>query len=205
MRRPGGADFAPSAHVFPGGSQHPEDDEFADPIRAAAVRELFEEVGILLARRLSGGRFAGAADCERVRVHLAAGATFGQALAAARLAPAFERLTPLARWVTPIAIRRRFDTHFFVARRPAGQPVLAQPGEVDGWLWIAPADALSDGGPTLVHATRRILESVAADADAARLVARLRRRRGGLVAVMPVIERLADGTGFRISDGATPA
>ena len=50
MKRPGGADFAPDAYVFPGGTVHDDDRSFEDEIRAAAVRELFEEVGILLAR-----------------------------------------------------------------------------------------------------------------------------------------------------------
>src|SRR5947199_112413 len=47
MRRPGGAEFAPGAYVFPGGSVHREDQAFPDEVRAAAVRELFEEVGVL--------------------------------------------------------------------------------------------------------------------------------------------------------------
>src|SRR6202043_1558705 len=50
LRRPGGADFAPGANVFPGGSVHAEDRLLGDPLAAAAIRELFEEVGILLAR-----------------------------------------------------------------------------------------------------------------------------------------------------------
>jgi len=50
LRRPGGADFAPGAHVFAGGSVHAEDRLLGDPLRGAAVRELFEELGILLAR-----------------------------------------------------------------------------------------------------------------------------------------------------------
>ena len=66
MLRPGGADFAPGAYVFPGGSRHTEDDAFEDPDRAAAVRELFEEVGILLGRRYDGS-FARHRECERLR------------------------------------------------------------------------------------------------------------------------------------------
>ena len=56
MQRPGGADFAPGAYVFPGGTVHADDMGWGDEIRMAAVREVFEEVGILLARR--GRRFA---------------------------------------------------------------------------------------------------------------------------------------------------
>src|SRR5437870_421805 len=72
MRRPGGAAFAPGAYVFPGGSVHEEDARLGDVDRAAAVRELFEEVGVLLARRRDG-RFARDPDCGRVRERLGAG------------------------------------------------------------------------------------------------------------------------------------
>ena len=65
MQRPGGADFAPGAYVFPGGTVHADDMGWGDEIRMAAVREVFEEVGILLARR--GSRFAREPDCNRTR------------------------------------------------------------------------------------------------------------------------------------------
>jgi recombination protein RecT len=174
MRRPGGADFAPDAYVFPGGSVHSDDAESADPIAAAAVRELFEEVGILLARK--GGRFARAADCDKVRSLLAAGQNFGHALRSLGLEPAYDRLVPLARWVTPSLLRRRFDALFYLARLPAGQPIHAQQGEVVDWMWAAPARALSNREITLVYATRSVLESVASDEDAGALFARARRQ-----------------------------
>ena len=85
MRRPGGADFAPGAYVFPGGVVHDDDAQWADEIAAAAVRELFEEVGILLAR--SGRRFANRRDCERVRELIAGGSSFGDALRSRGLLP----------------------------------------------------------------------------------------------------------------------
>lgn len=197
-RRPGGADFAPGAYVFPGGSLHPEDRCFPDPVRAAAVRELFEEVGILLARR-ADGRFARDTEGRRLRRELARSTPFWEALAALDLVPAFDRLVFLARWVTPAVIRRRFDTWFFVARRPASQTVVPQAGEVEDWLWIAPCLALAEDGPPLVHATRRILESVALEPHPARLLARL-RRRGETPPVEPVVEPLPDGSGFRVVD-----
>src|SRR5205085_9264042 len=77
MRRPGGADFAPGAYVFPGGTVHDDDRAFEDEIRAAAVRELFEEVGILLARQ--GRSFARDADAARLRSLLSEGASFAEA------------------------------------------------------------------------------------------------------------------------------
>lgn len=181
MRRPGGADFAPGAYVFPGGSVHSEDAQWPDEIRAAAVRELFEEVGILLARR--GGRFARDADCRAVRAAVEAGASFTEALRSRGLEPAYDRLALMARWITPARLSRRFDTRFFLARVPSGQTVKPQEGEVTDWLWIAPRRALDEDRLTLVYATRAVLESVADEPSAARLVARARRLRE-----VPVVE-----------------
>ncbi len=196
MLRPGGAEFAPSAFVFPGGSLHGEDHDLGDAIRSAAARELFEEVGILLARGRQG-RFAVDRDCARLRAALEAGLTWPAALADCRLAPAFDRLVFLARWITPEPLRRRFDTRFFVARRPAGQTVHPQPGEVLEVRWLSPQEALKAGGPVMVHATRRLLESVAGEDDLGRLISRLRRRR---LEPPPVRPRLvADGDrGWRV-------
>jgi recombination protein RecT len=198
MRRPGGADFAPGAYVFPGGSVHDEDARLGDVGRAAAVRELFEEVGVLLARRRDG-RFARDPDCGRLRERLAAGVAWPAALAELSLTPALDRLVFLARWITPEAVARRFDTRFYIARRPSGQTIHPQAGEVADWLWISPADALAEGGPTLVHATRRILESVAGEPDAARLIARL-RRQPETPPVTPRVVPKPEG-GFQILDG----
>ena len=174
MRRPGGSDFAPGAYVFPGGSVHREDALFEDELRAAAIRELFEEVGILLAR--TQGRFARAAHAERLRHRLDQGVSWVQALRSLELTPAFDRLALFARWVTPEVIRRRYDTSFYLARVPAGQDVHPHPGEVADWTWIRPQRAL-DGDLELVHATRRILERAATAGDARRLLAAARRRR----------------------------
>src|SRR5205807_4346835 len=132
--------FAPGAYVFAGGSRQPEDEGFEDPHRATAVRELFEEVGILLARRRPGG-FAQDRDCDRLRAILSGGASFADALAAGRLTPAFHRLTLLSRWITPEPLRRRYDTRFYLARHPSGQTVRPQAGEVVEVLWITPAGA----------------------------------------------------------------
>jgi recombination protein RecT len=195
IRRPRGAEFAPSAHVFPGGSVHESDHHFPDPDRAAAVRELFEEVGILLARR-EDGRQARAGDCDRLRRLLADGRDWRAAVAGAGLSLALDGLVFLSRWVTPERLVRRFDTRFFLARRPLAQQVRPQQGEVEDWLWVAPAEALS-GELTLVHATRRILETVASEPDAARLFARLRRRRSETPAVRPRLVELPDG-GFQV-------
>jgi 8-oxo-dGTP pyrophosphatase MutT (NUDIX family) len=181
MRRPGGADFAPGAYVFPGGTVHADDMGWGDEIRMAAVREVFEEVGILLARR--GGRLARESDSEKVRAIIAGDKTFGEALRELRLEPALDRLVLFARWVTPSPLRRRYDARFFLAQLPAGQVVRSQEGEVTDWTWITPERALSSPEITLVYATRSVLESVASEPDATRLLAAARRLKE-----VPIVE-----------------
>jgi 8-oxo-dGTP pyrophosphatase MutT (NUDIX family) len=177
IHRPGGADFAPGAYVFPGGTVHEDDRAWGDEIRGAAVREVFEEVGILLARGATD------AHCVRVREMIEAGSSFGRALSELGLAPAFDELIMFARWVTPAQLRRRYDTRFFLARTPEGQAVHPQEGEVTDWLWISPASALETPDVTLVYATRAVLESVADARDVQSLFAHARR-----LGEIPVVE-----------------
>jgi hypothetical protein len=76
---------------------------------------------------------------------------------------------------------------------PAGQVEHPQAGEVVDWRWVRPRDALRrPGGLELVFATRMILESIAGEPDAARLVAKLRRRKVG-PAILPRIVPTASG------------
>ena len=181
VHRPGGSDFAAGAYVFPGGTVHADDMGWGDEIRMGAVREVFEEVGILLARR--GRRFARQAESDRVRSLVERGKSFGEALRELRLEPALDRLVMFARWVTPLQLRRRYDARFFLAQLPPGQDVRPQEGEVTDWLWITPAKAVTSPEITLVYATRTVLDSVATDKDAARLFSRARRLRE-----VPIVE-----------------
>lgn len=191
MRRPGGAEFAPDAYVFPGGSVQPEDADFGDRSRSAGVRELFEELGVLMGR-LPGGRFARERECSALRSLLAGGVAWKAALARLSVTPAFDRLVFLTRWITPKPLRRRFDARFYVCRLPAGQVEHPQAGEVVDWRWVKPsaADDLA-----MVFATRMILASIAGEPDAARLVRKLRRRREG-PAILPRI--VPKGSGFEV-------
>jgi 8-oxo-dGTP pyrophosphatase MutT (NUDIX family) len=181
VQRPGGADFAPGAYVFPGGTVHGDDMGWGDEIRMAAVRETFEEVGALLARR--GDRSAGSAECDEVRTIVAGGKTFGEALRELRLEPAMDHLVMFTRWVTPAMLRRRYDARFFLARMPEDQVVQPQEGEVTDWLWITPDRALNSPEVTLVYATRAVLESVATTDDADNLFARASRLKS-----VPIVE-----------------
>jgi 8-oxo-dGTP pyrophosphatase MutT (NUDIX family) len=199
LRRPGGADFAPGANVFPGGSVHAEDRLLGDPLPGAAVRELFEELGILLARGSRG--FATETDAERIRLRLSHGVSFPTALKEARLEPALDQLTYFARWVTPEQLRRRFDTRFYLARLPEAQEVHPQPGEVEAWAWVTAQGALADPGFSMVFATRRVLEMVAVDASAEALLERHRHRRR--VPITRPVVRLA-GDRFEIVADTLP-
>jgi 8-oxo-dGTP pyrophosphatase MutT (NUDIX family) len=173
VQRPGGSDFAAGAYVFPGGTVHADDMGWGDEIRMAAVREVFEEVGILLARR--GSTFARHAESDGVRSIVERGKSFGEALRELRLEPALDSLVMFTRWVTPVQLRRRFDARFFLAQLPPDQEVLPQEGEVTDWLWTTAANALANPEITLVYATRSVLESVASDGDSEKLFSRMRR------------------------------
>jgi 8-oxo-dGTP pyrophosphatase MutT (NUDIX family) len=200
MQRPEGARFAPGAWVFPGGAVDPQDHCQPDPHRAAALRELFEEVGLLLARR--DRRPARDADCLALRGLLAGGAGFWAALPDLGMQPSFEDLVFATRWITPEPVRRRFDTRFYVALKPGRQVVRPAPDEVAGWRWLVPGTAADGPGLELIHATRRILQMVAGEPDPERLQRRLRERGE----TPPILPRLAPraGGGIDIVDDAPP-
>jgi recombination protein RecT len=187
VHRPGGADFAPGAYVFPGGTVHDDDRVWDDETRGAAVREVFEEVGILLARGATD------AHCVRVREMLEAGSSFSRALRELGLDPLFAELVMFARWITPAQLRRRYDTRFFLGRMPDVQAVHPQEGEVTDWLWISPASALESPDITLVYATRAILESVADARDVNELLSRAKRVGENVPVVEPRMVQTAAG------------
>jgi 8-oxo-dGTP pyrophosphatase MutT (NUDIX family) len=149
----------------------------------AAVRELFEEVGILLA--VHDGRplaepLGPQLGALRARVH--AHEPFAQVLSSAGLVPATDRLFYFARWITPIANPRRWDTRFLVGRVPDGQEAVADGTETVSCNWMTPADALAAyqaGRTILMPPTVRTLDDLARFpsvdavlADAARRVVR---------------------------------
>ena len=177
VRRPGGADFAPGAYVFPGGTLHADDRGAPDEIKAAALRELFEEAGVLLAER------ATARECVEIRELVAGGMTFSAALRERGLDPAYDDLVLLARWITPAVLSRRYDARFYLARMPAGQTITPQEGEVVDWLWTSPEQALANSALTLVYATRSVLEAIATGESADELFARASSQRE-----VPIVE-----------------
>jgi 8-oxo-dGTP pyrophosphatase MutT (NUDIX family) len=164
LERHGSISF-PGVHAFPGGVVDPEDAEAtgatlpaeqawpppgegdttvdALPYWVAAVRELFEEMGILLARRR--GRLLDGPlpdDLRAVRARVNAGEPFGRLCAEHDLVPATDLLFAFARWITPRVNPKRFDTRFLVARTPPGQNAVADGTETVSHEWLTPQAAL---------------------------------------------------------------
>ena len=166
VKRPGGMVF-PDLHVFPGGKV--DDGDHLDPGFAdmddafasqhlgvaagglrywvAAIRECFEEVGVLLASR--NGRlldFEDAAERARFaayRGQLVDGSlTMPELCRQENLVLACRQLVYFSHWLTPASVEKRFDTRFFLTTMPAGQHALADTGETADSDWIAPREAL---------------------------------------------------------------
>lgn len=167
LRRVSGMAFAGGMHVFPGGSVDPADAQtriaWAGPSPAAwaqalgcdepraralvcaAVRETFEECGVLLAGPTPADLLddVSSDDWESERAALESREhSLSEMLAARGLVLRSDLLRPLAHWITPEAEPKRFDTRFFLAEMPTGQVCRDVGGEADQRLWIRPADAL---------------------------------------------------------------
>ncbi|MCB1026741.1 MAG: NUDIX hydrolase [Microthrixaceae bacterium] len=177
MRRNLNSDFVGGAYVFPGGAVDPDDDpELQDRIahegmlpgweaapRVAAVREAFEEAGLLLARRshqrdtvslrepeaarlidgLVPGAAASATPSWRELID-SGSANMGQLCVAEDLVLELGGLLPLSRWTTPLGANRRYDTRFYVAAAPPQQVALHDDVELVDTRWVAPSQALAE-------------------------------------------------------------
>jgi 8-oxo-dGTP pyrophosphatase MutT (NUDIX family) len=150
VRRHDNVAFMGGAHVFPGGRVDAADawlgEEHAHAV--AALRELFEEAGVLLARRASGALvdFTDAAEAQRFRDYRPALAarsiTMRDVVERERLELALDALTWFAHWVTPEIEIKRFDTRFFLAAAPAGQHPVHDDAETTDSEWMDPAAAV---------------------------------------------------------------
>ena len=142
--RPSTMAFAADMHVFPGGRVDPSDAELgADPAPVAAIREAFEEVGVLLGDAPDG------ADLVGGRAALLRGeTTFPTLVRDLGLTLHVDGLVPFSRWVTPPTLTRRFDARFFVAPMPDGVEASPASDEVVAHAWHTPRaalDAMADG------------------------------------------------------------
>src|SRR5450830_19153 len=150
-RRSTSASFAPGAYVFPGGGVDALDALSHTQARRratqsdlhltqaiAAIRESFEELGVLLARRADGS----AAD-QRDIAALDRSAPFATQCRTRGLTLAADEVFVLAHWITDRDLPRRFDVPFLVARMPEGQTPVADETEQFEPVWVRPADALA--------------------------------------------------------------
>lgn len=178
VRRHHEIDFASGAMVFPGGKVDPEDsdalarahaigadglDDAGLGFRVAAIREAFEEIGVLLATDPDGADID-AARSRRLKERYAADleanrVTMGQMAEREDLRFPLDRLVPYAHWITPPVLPKRFDTPFYIVEMPAAQAGLASHDgtEAVDSVWIGPGEAVrqADAGQvTMVFATR---------------------------------------------------
>jgi recombination protein RecT len=179
-RRSGTASFAPGAYVFPGG-QIDAADEAAARIAArrpsqsglqltqaiTAIREGFEELGVLLARH-ADGRPVSAQDIASMDRDTASPVSFAEQCAARGLVLASDQVFSLAHWITDRDLPKRFDVPFLVARMPEGQTPTADESEQFEPCWVRPADALARhaaGSFFMIFPTVRTLQRLAAYAN----------------------------------------
>jgi 8-oxo-dGTP pyrophosphatase MutT (NUDIX family) len=214
-------EFAGGATVFPGGKVHPSDasptlrglcrgtqglEDAALAVRVAAIRESFEECGILLARpqpNVAGGLVSDArlADLwKRYRGVLERHELSMEELVRKEdLELACDLLVPFAHWITPEGMPKRFDTYFFIVRAPADQVAAHDGRELVGARWLTPAEALADADAdrrSIIFPTRMNLAKLGRSCSADDAIAAARAQP--VVTVLPRIAQGAKGAVLRI-------
>lgn len=208
-------DFASGALVFPGGKANDEDalTDWADwsdgvydgqerAARISAIREAYEEAGIILARP-KAARGAGAA---------LVGADIADALSPMRgpvdrreqsflelikqhdLVLALDALVYFGHWITPDMMPKRFDTHFYLAATPPGQIAEQDGRETTEAVWLGPQQALdmeAAGTATIIFPTRMNLGKLAETATTQAALERFATEP--VVTVLPVVGKDDDG------------
>lgn len=196
--------FMPGVHVFPGGALDAADDSPA--LRAlcagledaaasrtlglergglahwiAAIREAFEEAGILLAYNAAGNLVSldeAAAEryrAKRLALHEGHG-DFAEFVLGEGLRLAVDRLRYFGHWITPVGSPRRYDTRFFLAVAPEGQEARHDERETVAHVWVRPREALELCAREAINMrlpTIRTLERFAACSTAAELMAEI--------------------------------
>jgi 8-oxo-dGTP pyrophosphatase MutT (NUDIX family) len=225
LRRRTSMAFAAGAYAYPGGGVDPRDDDrlvrWAGPSReewaarlgvpdkdaqaivCAAVRETFEEAGVLLAgpaRDTVVSDTTGADWVADRQALIGRDLSFAEFLERRGLVLRSDLLGAWARWITPEFEPRRYDTWFFVAALPAGQRTSDDSSEADRTVWIRPeraASAYDQGELSMMPPTIASLRTLAAygsvrgalagsaDRDLAPVLARARLEDGELVLSWP--------------------
>ena len=227
-------DFASGALVFPGGKLAAGD---SDPrvrgrctgaddwspeqlaLRVGAIREAFEECGVLLAREGSNPALIGPTRLAelgaRYRVLLDRGEIgIADMLETEGLMLACEELVPFAHWITPTFMPKRFDTYFYLAIAPPQQIALHDGREMVDSVWLRPADALAQaaaGSRTIVPATLLNVAKLGFSSTVAEALAAARAKP--VVTVQPELVEQAEGillripaeAGYGVTEFAMPA
>ena len=213
LRKASGKHFASGALVFPGGKVADADIAFTGDIgetrntgsvlKIAAIREMYEECGIALARAPGNGSFL---DSITVRKYQAAYAS-APLLELATLVPlslAADSLIRFAHWITPPSRPKRFDTHFFVAIAPPEQMEPSVDGyEIVDSRWCRPQDLINDfhNGteklvlPTLMNVMK--LTEVNSVDEALRMA-----RNRNIIPVTPTLKKTPTGDHLVIPEAA---
>ncbi len=221
LRRVATMKFAPSVWVFPGGGVDPRDaahdlpwagpaaaewaaelqtsDSAARELVAAAVREVFEECGVLLAGPGPDsviGDVSSPEWHERRRALLARESSLAEVLIEQGLALRSDLLSYRAHWITPEFEPRRYDTRFFAAAVPEGQRADDKTTEADTSDWVRPPDLIDqfrEGEALLLPPTLVCLEELARAASAVDFLS----ERPAIAPVMPVLQLVDDGAVLR--------
>jgi len=215
-------DFASGALVFPGGKAAPGDndprlrerchgaDALTDrqiALRACAIREAFEECGVLLARAAGADTLVGpdiVAKYDDWRPRLDKGeAQIFDLLEEADLYLALDVLVPYAHWVTPEFMPKRFDTYFYLAAAPPDQLALHDGREHVDSAWLNPNTALkemAEGKWTIIFPTRLNIEKLAPAKSADDAIARA--RADDIKMVQPEVVKTDTGHILRIRGDA---
>jgi 8-oxo-dGTP pyrophosphatase MutT (NUDIX family) len=220
VRRHYEIEFAAGAVVFPGGKASPEDFDpalgdhcdgmgaWSAELRAlgvTAIREAFEEAGVLLARDAETKEFVGeqrlnALDSYRHRIETG-DISLLEMLRRERLRLACDAFVQFAHWITPKHMPKRFDTHFFLARAPFGHEGQHCGRESIDSLWIRPDDAIANRKKLkLMFPTRLNLMKLARAKSVDEALASARAEPP--VTVEPWTEVTPEGKYIRIRDDA---
>jgi 8-oxo-dGTP pyrophosphatase MutT (NUDIX family) len=205
-RRSSRSRFMPDAYVFPGGTLDASDrsaaararlygsvDGIAEDLAVAALRELFEEAGVLIVCDRAGK--PAIVDPERlalIRRELTKGVPLPTLLEREQMFLDARELVYYSNWITPEREPLRFDTHFFIATAPEGQIAIADAVEVHDGAWFEPHDALARAEREelrIMFPTRKHLERLAAHDSIASLFAHARSRN----AIRPIMPFMRDG------------
>ena len=202
-------DFATGALVFPGGKVDPGDadpalagrcegaeglDKGARAMRVGAIRETFEEAGVLLARArgqstlVDGERLRGIEARHRDAFH-SGERTMAELVEQEDLVLALDLLVPFAHWITPSFMPKRFDTEFFLVLAPADHLAVHDGGESVDSVWTTPAEAVAaaeSGKRTIIFPTLMNVKKLGESGTVADAIAAAERQP--VVTVLPQIE-----------------